>query len=155
MFKSGLGVQVDRAEDAIQVVVTPGDPFFTIAGGMVLVRAIVGICTATFGGNASNLGFVLNPDAPTGANTVLSLLATDIGTATVVGDIVSFVGAPGTGLQGGHLAAQVMGVTSGVGVACAPGVIGLVATDNTSGPAMRWSLWYLPIDAGATVVAIP
>ena len=153
MFKSGLGVQVDRAEDVIQVVATPGDPFFTIAGGMVAIRGIVGICTVTFGGVASNLSFELNPDEATCADTILSL-AVDIGTATVVGDVVAFQGAPGGPLVGGHLAAQAVGLTSGFGVACAPGVIGLVATVG-AGPAMRWSLWYLPIDAGASVVVIP
>jgi len=151
-FKSGLGIQVDRAADAVITVVSPGDPFFTIAGGMILLRALVGICTTTFGGNATTLSFELNPDEATGANTVLTL-AVDIGTATVLADIVAFVGAPGTALTGGHLASQVLGLTSGMGVACAPGVIGLVSTATFG--AMRWVLWYLPIDVGASVVAIP
>ncbi len=151
VFKSTLGIQVDRAAEAISIVVSPGKAYFRIAGGLVLIRALVGVCTVTFGAVANSLSFVLDPLAVTGANTVLTGV-TDIGTATVVGDVVAFVGAPATGPTGGHLAAQVLSLTAGVGVACMSGDIGLVATAAVG--TMRWSLWYIPIDAGATIVVV-
>lgn len=149
MFKHSLGIQVDRAAEAIAIVVSPGAAYFTVAGGLVLIKALVGVCTVTFGAAANTLSFVLDPTAATGANTNLTGV-TDIGTATVVGDVVAFVGAPATGPTGGHLAAQVLSLTAGVGVACMPGVIGLVAT--AAAGTMRWILWYIPLDAGATIV---
>jgi hypothetical protein len=148
-YNPNLGVKVERPAEAIAITVSPGDPYFTVAGGLVLITALVGVCTATFGGVANTLSFVLDPTAATGANTNLTG-ATDIGTATVVGDVVAFVGAPATGPVGGHLAAQVLSLTAGKGVACMSGIIGLVATAAVG--TMRWVLFYQPIDTGATVV---
>jgi hypothetical protein len=147
-FKTGLGIQVDRGAQNIAITVTPGLPLFTIAGGLVLIKAIVGVCTTTFGAAANNMYLCLNPTV--GGDTDLSLTA-DIGTATVLGDVVGFVGAPGSSLVGGPRAAQILGVTQGFGLACMVGQIGLVA-DAAVG-AMRWTLWYMPVDAGASIVA--
>jgi hypothetical protein len=148
-FKTGLGIQVDRGAQNIAITVTPGLPLFTIAGGLVLIKAIVGVCTTTFGAAATNMYLCLNPTV--GDDTDLSLTV-DIGTATVLGDVVGFVGAPGSSLVGGHPAsAQILGVTQGFGLVCMAGVIGLVS-DAANG-AMRWTLWYMPVDAGATIVA--
>ena len=147
-FKSTLGIQVDRPAAAIAIAVSPGTPYFTVAGGMCLIRAIVGYVTVAFGG-ANTVSLVLDPTVAAAANTVLAA-ATDVGTAGTEGDVVAVAGAPATGLVAGHFAAQVLSVTGGVGIAVTPGVIGLVAT--AANGTMRWVLWYIPIDAGATIV---
>ena len=148
-FKSFLGIQVDRPAQNVGIVGTPGLPIYTIAGGLVMITGIIAVCTTTFGGGANTLSLELNPTAATGANSVLSLAA-DLGSATVVGDLITLVGAPGTALLGGHVAVNVLGSTLGKGLIVNNGEIGLVAT--AAAGALRWILWYIPIDAGATVV---
>jgi hypothetical protein len=149
-FKSNLGIQVDRPAEAITIVVSPGKAYWAVAGGAVLIRAIVGFVTVTFGG-ANTLSLVHDPTDAAAANSPLCG-ATDVGTTGTSGDIVAVAGAPATGLVAGHLAAQVLGVTMGFGIALGPGNIGLVATAAVG--TMKWTLWYIPIDAGATVTNV-
>ncbi len=150
VYTPGLGIRIERAAAAVAITVSPGAPCFTIAGGFVLIKALIGICTVAFGG-ANTLSFELNPTDASGANTAICG-ATDIGTAATAGDVCVVVGAPGTGILGGHVPVNVIGSTIGQGIACAPGALGLVAT--AANGTMRWILWYLPIDVGATVVAV-
>ncbi len=147
-FKSFLGVQVDRPAQNIGIVATPGLPIYTIAGGLVMVTGIIAVCTTLFGG-ANTLSLELDPLAATGANSVLSLAA-DLGTTAAVGDVLTLVGAPGTALLMGHVEVNALGSTLGKGLIVNSGNIGLVAT--AANGALRWILWYIPIDAGATVV---
>lgn len=149
MYVQGLGYKVTRGADALVITVSPGDPYFTVAGGMVLLTGLIGYCTVAVGG-ANNVNFVLHPDAAGGADTPLSA-AVDL-TAQTLGDVAVIVGAPGTGLSNGHLQSAVMGLTMGKGLVVSPGVIGCVI-DAALGT-YRWVLFYLPIDTGAYVTAV-
>jgi hypothetical protein len=147
-FKHGLGIQVARAADAFVITGSPGDPYFTIAGGMVMITGLVGYITVAPGG-ANTISFEHNPDVGAGANTVLCT-PTDVGTTGVEGDIITIDGLPGSALVCGHRGTNPMFTRA---IAVAPGVIGCVITAALG--TVRWVLWYIPIDAGATVVAIP
>ncbi len=147
-FKSFLGVQVDRPTQNLAITATPGLPIYTIAGGLVMVTGIIAVCTTTFGG-ANTISLELNPTLAAGANSVLSLAA-DLGTTGADGDVMVLVGAPGTALLMGHVEVNVLGSTLGKGLIVNNGVIGLVST--AANGALRWILWYIPIDAGATIV---
>ena len=147
-YKFPLGYQVNRNAAALAITATPGLPYFTVAGGLVLITGLLGVCTVACGG-ANTLSFELNPTDAAGANTALSL-AVDLGTAMVAQDVCTLVGAPGTALLGGHVELNVMGLTQGQGLVVNSGVIGLVATAAVG--TYRWILWYIPIDTGATVV---
>ena len=145
-----LGLKVDRAADTCAGTGTPGDPMFTV-NGLCAVTAIIGVCTTTHGGSANTLSFEFNPDAATGTDSAITG-TTDLGTASVVGDVAVVVGAPATGPLGGHVAVNVLGSTAGRGIALNDGVIGLVSTAGTG--AWRWILFYIPIDDGAYITAV-
>jgi hypothetical protein len=143
-----LGLQVVRPADALVITVSPGDPYFTVAGGMVAITSLVGYITVAPGG-ANTLSFELNPTVAAGANVVFCT-PTDVGTTGVEGDVITMDGLPGSALVCGHRATNPSFLRP---VICAPGVIGCVITAALG--TVRWVLHYFPIDAGATVVAIP
>ena len=145
-----MGIKVDRAAEAVAITATPGAPMFDVVG-LALITGILGVCTTTHGGVANTMSFEFNPDAATGANSVITA-TTDLGTASVVGDVAVVVGAPATGPLGGHVAVNVLGSTIGKGIVMNDGVIGLVAT--AANGAWRWVLFYVPIDDGAYVLAV-
>jgi hypothetical protein len=148
-YNPRLGIKVDRALDAFVITGSPGDPYFTVAGGMVVITSLVGYVTTTFGGVVNTLSFEFNPDAGGGANVVFCT-PTDVGTTGVVGDIITMDGLPGSALVCGHRGTNPTFLRP---VIVAPGVIGCVITAAVG--AARWVLHYFPIDVGATVVAIP
>uniref|UniRef100_A0A6H1Z8D2 Uncharacterized protein n=1 Tax=viral metagenome TaxID=1070528 RepID=A0A6H1Z8D2_9ZZZZ len=142
-----LGVRVDRPAEILTATATPGDPFFTISGGMVLLTGLIGIITTAPGG-AQTISFELNPDVAACADVVLCT-PTSIAAATL-GDVVTISGDPTDPLINGHLASNLMMEDAPNGVALAPGVLGCVIVNNVGW--MRWVLWYKPADTGATVV---
>ena len=152
-FKSTLGVQVDRPVSIIpQTVVTPGTPYFTIATGMVLVTGLVGIFTVGVGGICS-AQWCLNPTTGTDTN----ICGATVITACVAGGILTVSGVATEGmlpLNGG--AGQLLGGIAGGGgrgIVMVPGALGVFTTASMTGNWI-WHLWYIPIDAGATVVAV-
>jgi len=144
-----LGIKVERATDPIIVVATPGDPFFTIAGGMVVLTGLLGIVDVAPGG-ACTLSFELNPDVVAGADCVLCT-PTDIAAATL-DDIVTISGDPTDALINAHLQSNLMFEDAPNGIALAPGVLGLVGVDNRG--EIHWVIWYKPIDVGAVVTVV-
>uniref|UniRef100_A0A6H1Z7M5 Uncharacterized protein n=1 Tax=viral metagenome TaxID=1070528 RepID=A0A6H1Z7M5_9ZZZZ len=143
-----LGIKVTKDAAAIAIDASPGEPFFTVAGGWVRLTGLLGYCTVAPGAN--NCQFCLAPDAVGAAVTVLSL-AFDIDPATE-GDLLTITGDPGVAMVGGHVARQQMMAAAPAGVVLSPGVIGFIA-DAAEGT-YRWVLWYKPIDDGATVTVI-
>ena len=146
--KLHMGIMVPRAAQLIAITATPGLPMFTITGGLILVTGLLGKCTTTHGAAANNLSFELNPAAATGADSAITGV-TDLGTASVVGDVAVVVGAPATGPLGGHVENNVLGSTAGKGILMNAGVIGLVATALNG--AWRWCIHYVPLDDGAYI----
>lgn len=149
-YKQGLGYQVNRPAAAIALVGSPGTPYFTVTGGLVLVTALFGICTVAAGG-ANTLSFEFDPTLGAGATSAMTNTA-DIGTTGVEGDVVVMVGAPATAILGGHVEVNIVGSTMGRGCLCFNGNIGLVATAALG--TYRWILFYIPIDTGAKIVAV-
>lgn len=145
-----LGIKVERPAEALAIVATPGDPFFTIAGGMVLLTGLIGIVTVAPGG-AQTISFELSPDVVAGADVVLCT-PTNITTATLT-DIITISGDPTDALINAHLQSNLMFEDAPNGIALAPGVLGLVATANLG--TLRWIVWYKPVDVGATLVIVP
>ncbi|KKN28566.1 hypothetical protein LCGC14_0852960 [marine sediment metagenome] len=146
--KLHMGITVPRAAELIAITGTPGLPIYNIIGGVILVTGLFGVCTTTHGGVANTMSFEHDPAAATGADNVITA-TTDLGTASVVGDIAVVVGAPGTGPLGGHVTVQVLGSTAGKGILMAAGIIGLVATAANGG--WRWVISYVPMDDGAYI----
>ena len=149
-YIQGLGYQSESPTAALTNVVSPGLGKFTVVGGFILIRGIVGICTIACGG-ANTVGLALDPADASGANTLLCT-ATDIGTTSTAGDVSVLVGAPGTPLLGAHTPHGVVGSTIGMGILCAPGIIGVIG--SAANGSYRWIMWWLPVDVGARVTII-
>lgn len=142
-----LGIKVERPAAALAIDPSPGEPFFTIAGGVVLLTGLIGIITVAPAG-AQTISFELDPTVGAGADVVLCT-PTNI-TAATLGDVITISGAPGDALINTHLASNLMMEDAPNGIALAPGILGLVATAAIG--TVRWVLWYKPADTGATVV---
>jgi len=140
-----IGLRVDRPAEAVAITATPGDPYFDVHG-LCLVTGLIGICTVAAGG-ANTMSFEFNPDGTAATSAITA--TTDLGTASVDGDVVVVVGAPATGPLGGNVGVQALGTTAGKGLVMYEGVIGLVATAALG--TWSWVLLYVPLSDGAYI----
>jgi hypothetical protein len=144
-----LGIRVDKASIAIAGISTK--PLFNVEGGRVLVRALIGEVTVAIQDQANAAKFRATPDV----GAVADMCGAGATQNMALGGLVS---CPCT------LANTAMNVTTTTGVGCVPGPqnggvvvaagqIGFnTAADNTG--EMKFSLWYVPLDAGAYVAAV-
>ena len=118
---------------------------FTVAGGRVLVTSIVGEVTVIIAGaNATKL-----TATPTIGSAVDMCVALDID-ADEVGCLYGLTGTPGDTLVGTD-AGLTIGMSNN-GIVVNAGTIDLDCAGNATGET-KWTLHYVPIDIGATVVA--
>lgn len=146
MFQVGkavFGARVDRATATLPQ--TTASALFTVAGGKVAVLGIVGEVTTEIQNQANNTKIVSNPTTGSDVDlcAVLNIAADEVG---------CLYGITGT------FATAMVGANAGAGVMCAQpvvvpaGTIDLNCAASNTG-AVKWSLWYIPLDAGATVTA--
>ena len=137
-----LGIKVERAADNI----TTGEDLFTISVGNCLVTLMVGEVVVTKIENKTvNFTLVANPT--TGSNTdVAALLDID---NDEIGTLFTVHGAAGTALQRGQ-SGSVIG--RNVSFVVAPGVIEATVGATHTGTT-KWTLWYVPLETGAKIVA--
>ncbi|MDD5510527.1 MAG: hypothetical protein PHI12_06950 [Dehalococcoidales bacterium] len=152
--KLGLGIKVNRAAAA--------DPqnvwqtLFTVAGGLIVVKAIVGVRTVIQAGGASTMQLRHSVGGVFDAGT-LSVAADTVGTVYyLTGDttdpIISGVG--GLLVIGGRVVAtstRYGGFESNLIVGAGNIQVTMTAAAGTG--STRYMLWYTPLDDGATVVA--
>lgn len=161
-YNSLLGVVVQRPT---QVLGNPAgaDPsprdIFTIAGGAVLVTQIVGWVTTLMDATVSTLQLTHSVGNVALSAAIAAIADDAVGTAyTISGDFADLMykaeaavnGAIRGGLRGG-LAAGGAGQIIANGILMIPGNIHMVWTGDQDG-AIQWTLCYVPITAGATVV---
>lgn len=143
------GIRVDRATATLPQ--GAADDLFTVAGGRVLVLGLLGEVTTIIGGaNATHLEF--SPDAATLADNDLcdSATALDIN-GDVVGTLYTITGTATddlvdsgtTGWVVYTLASPLFMTEGSVELHCAGSVTG----------AVKWSIWYVPLDDGAYIEA--
>lgn len=141
--KSVFGARVDRATATLPQ--TTQSALFTVAGGRVVITGIVGEVTTVIQNQANNTKIVSNPTTGTDVDlcAVLSTANKEVGT---------LFGITGT------FATAMVGANAGAGVMCSipvvvpPGTIDLSCAASNTG-SVKWSIYYLPLDDGATVVA--
>lgn len=140
----GLGVKVDRATATLPATTTGS--LFTVAGGKVLITSLVGTVTTTIQTQANAIKLVATPS---GSGAVNDLTATVESSALAAGGLL----AP-TGLAGDALVKSTGGGVSNLRnpVVVAPGTIGLNTAATNTG-SVAWTLTYIPLDDGASVVA--
>jgi hypothetical protein len=141
MFR--LGARVDRATAALPQ--TAAGTIFTISGGRVLFSLIVGEVTVVIQTQANNTKLKL---VPTTGSTVDLCAVKDI-TALEVGGKLVVNGTAATALVQANAGAI---IAETVPVICAIGNLQLDCAASNTG-SIKWSVWYVPIDDGALVVA--
>jgi len=119
---------------------------FTISGGRVLIYGIIGTVTVVMGATANAIKLTANPTATSVAS--VDIAAASASTANdPVGTMYGLTGTFATALQkGGAVSLPALPIV------CVTGTIDLDCAGSNSGQA-KWDLWYLPLDAGAKVVA--
>ncbi|MCR4332277.1 MAG: hypothetical protein NUV34_06175 [Sulfuricaulis sp.] len=141
--KRQLGENVERAT-AIPATAS----LFTIAGGKIMLTAIVGTITASLDANATAVKLVATPTVGT---------ATDMCTAVniasyVIGDLISITGTVGDALLPAATAGVIRAMVTPLIVQAGTIDMDLGAGGQVTGR-IRWTLKYIPLDAGASVVA--
>lgn len=128
---------------------------FTITGGMVYVTALFGQVTVVFDGTVNSLNVVHDPDV----GAVGDLAAATVCTSDIAGTMYTVAGIQaallGTQKEGGtevptHVLAK--GPICG-GFILPAGVTKLQTTATDTTGATKWWMAYVPLDAGAAVVA--
>ena len=145
LSRKALGQVVERATQLLPQATTV--IIFTIAGGRVKVTSIIGEVTTVAG-----IGAVLNLTKLTATPTSggNADICDDLDTQSyVLGRLLGITGIPTDAMVslGGVNPAQT------VGVILKPGSLTLECDGNTVTGDVRWTLHYVPVDAGATVVA--
>jgi len=138
-----LGEVVDKAATTLPQ--TTATAQFTVAGGRVLVTSIVGEVTVVIETQANNTKLVANPTTGTSVDMCAVL---DI-TAGEAGCLYGITGTPADALVGTN-AGLTIGMASGIVINA--GTIDLDCAASNTGET-KWTLHYIPIDVGATVVA--
>lgn len=138
-----LGFKVDRATATLPQ--TTAHALFTIAGGRVLITGIVGEVTTVIQTQANDAKLTANPTTGTSVDMCAAL---DI-TADEAGCLYGITGTPANAMVGTNA-----GLTPAmaVGQILNIGTIDLDCAASNTG-SVKWSVTYIPVDDGATIVA--
>ena len=138
-----LGLRVDRDTDTIPQATT--EALFTVVGGRVAITQIIGEVTTVIENKENNTKLISNPTNGTGADlcAVLDIKADEKGTLYGITGISSDAL---IGVNAGALRGQT------VDVIVPSGTIDLSCAASSTG-AVKWTLFYYPIDVGAYVEA--
>ena len=146
--ETNLGIHVVRAA-ALMPANGVSTPYFTVAGGRVMITSLIGIVTTGFQANATTLKFSAVPTTGTANN--MSAVSAAL-TSAEIGALFSLDGVIATALQ------VAVANSGAVGGMTKPSIVGIGTIDavtataeNTGGAS--WELIYIPITEGATVVA--
>jgi hypothetical protein len=149
-----LGVRVQTA--AITNPQTASTAIFTVSG-RVIVTSLIGEVTTVQGATANSFNITFDP---TGAGAVGNVCAATVCTSDAVGTFYSVSGVQadllGSQTAGGtqvptHVLSPV-GASQGLGFMVPAGSMLLAASGSNTG-ATQWTLTYIPLDDGASVVA--
>lgn len=140
-----LGQYVDRATATLPQ--TASGNIFTVTGGAVILTSLVGRVTTAIGGTATNLKVTYTPTVGSASDIAANVAVT----SKPVGTALTLPGTLGSAL--------VAGATGAYGPVAAPGLLILpagtmsITTDASTTGSVRWTLTYVPFDAGAAVAA--
>lgn len=141
LAKLVLGKRVDRAAATHSGAATA---YFTVSTGNVLMTALVGEVTVASGANACSWGH-----APTTGTAQPVCANLDIDPA-LVGDLLTITGV-GSDAMTYNASATGLPCINQKGVVLAPG--SLKFTSAAASGATKWSMWYIPLEDGASVAA--
>lgn len=138
------GVRIDRSTAVLPQTATA--PIFTIAAGRVLVRMLIGEVTTIIQAQANNTKLT---GVPTAGTSLDICAVADINALEVGGKLVP------TGTLATALGKTVAGaaLTMAQPLVLAIGTLNLNCAASSTG-AIKWSIWYSPLDDGAVVTAV-
>ncbi len=138
-----LGTRVDRATATLPQ--TTQAALFTVSGGRIMLTSIVGEVTTIIQTQANNTKLVANPTTGTDVDicAVLSI------TAKEVGCLFGITGLFSDAMVGANAGATVLPRNP---VVIPVGTLDLSCAASNTG-SVKWSITYVPFDAGAAVVA--
>lgn len=139
------GTRVDRNAAALPQ--TAQTPYFTVTGGRVLITAMLGEVTTVIQGQATTVQLIATPTTGTAVN--LSNSTGDVN-GKEVGSTVALAATLGGTLVVNSAGATVLPLVNSFVVRT--GTIDLKTAASSTG-ATKWSLWYVPLDASASVAA--
>lgn len=127
-------------------------PLFTVTGGKVLVTSIVGVVTTAMSATVTSLSLSHDPTVGSAGALCAATVVTSDEAGTLYG--VSGVAAATLSVQteGGAEVPSAAFAKAGAGVVLAAGALGQVGTAVNTG-VVEWTVTYVPIDDGASVVA--
>ena len=140
----GLGFHVAKAAATLPSSTT--QDIFTVVGGRVLVRCLVGEVTTLVGtGTTPDLQVQMDPTVGT---------TTDVATDVVIADdeVGTLYAVEGDGTALIPISSGYAQAASGQGFILPAGTLQIVTSETTAG-ATRWDIWYLPLDDGAYVAS--
>lgn len=155
---TGVGVimqQIHVQRPALVLPQSTTQQLFQVIGGRVLVHALIGEVTTVL--------TATDPVAKISAQKLDAAMAATVGTAVDVASTVDisslevgglvFVEGDGTAEVKSNAGAAFMGTNTGKWVAPNGQIYLTTGANNTTG-AMKWDIWYQPLDEGAYVKAI-
>lgn len=149
--RMSLGFSVAR--NAAVLPATATTAYFTVAGGRVIITSLVGTCTTVCSATATTLAIGTTPTSGTASTTsiatAVAITSKEVGTHVAV---AASSGVGGALIVGTNASTPVYLPAQGVGFVLSAGTIDFTTSATNTG-AFKWNLTYLPLDAGATVVA--
>lgn len=136
-----LGIRRNRA--AANLPQSTAAAIFTITGGRVLINAILGRVTTVIQTQANNAKLISNP---TVGSDVDLCAVTDI-TADAVGTLYGITGTFATALQTANAL-----IIPALPIVVPIGSIDFSCSASSTGQ-VEWSIWYMPLDSSARLVA--
>lgn len=144
LMQVNWGTKVDRA--AATLPATTQTPYFHVYGGRCFVTMLLGEVTTVVQAQACNASWESNPT--TGTTNAMTAVV-DINAAEA-GTLISITGTVGD--------AMILGKSGAVKGTLAPIVVAVgdleFKTSATNSGATKWSLWYIPLDDGAYILAV-
>lgn len=138
------GLKVDKASATLPA--STNQTLFTISGGRIILTGIVGEVTTAIQAQACNTKLT---SAPTTGTAVDLCAVLDI-TGDEVGCLYGITGTFATAMVGSNAGATVL--PAPLGIVIPIGVIRLNTAATNTG-ATKWSMTYVPLDDGASVVS--
>jgi hypothetical protein len=122
---------------------TDADDLFTVVGGRVLLRQIIGEVTIQIGNVANNTNLEFNPDDAARGD-LCAVLDID---NDAVGTVYGITGTAANAMLDG----TVIVAKQATELILKPGVIELHCAGNSGTGAIKWTVVYVPIDDGAHI----
>lgn len=143
------GILVTRAAATLPQTATGN--IYSVTGGRIMIVSLTGLVTVATGATVTTLSVGLTPASGTASNVALAS-ATAV-TSREVGTMCSIGSTPGSALVVGTNASSPVQCTGHAAWAIQTGTITATTSASDTGQ-IQWDLIYIPLDAGAQVVAL-